>query len=223
MMSFWDIFSSKLPPTIPTTVPTTPSWWSILEDKKEKSKFNDSSQSSYTYDDDDDWEKEERKRARKSLQSQSKRFLQEKSVEVVDVLSQAKLCTKKSYQPTLKLKRLKSDYLDMNFSLCFNAHSIGISVGRSIGRSVAGGAVYGVLNALTEQNTTLDTTPLSDIQIIETISRDGYTKLSNIGLWFELTYDDKLDWHSQFKSDLSTLEKINDTRHSIQKLLDEGL
>lgn len=221
-MNFWDIFSSKLPPTIPTTVPTTPSWWSILEDKKEKSKSNNSSRSSYSYDDVDDdydWEKEERKQAKKSLQSQSKRFLQEKSVEVIDVLSQAKLCTKKSYQPTLKLKRLKSDYLKMDFSRCFNARSIGAS----IGRSVAGGAVYGVLNALTEQNATPYTTPLSDIQIIETISKDGYTKLSNIGLWFELTYDDKLDWHSQFKSDLSTLEKINDTRHSIQKLLYEGL
>lgn len=216
-MGLWGMFPQK------------PLWWSILgalsDDKKEESKSNNSSRSSYTYDDDDDydWEKEERKRARKSLQSQSKRFLQEKSVEVIDVLSQAKLCTKKSYQPTLKLKRLKSDYLDMNFSRCFNAHSIGISVGRSIGRSVAGGAVYGALNALTEQNTTPDTTPLSDIQIIETISKDGYTKLSNIGLWFELTYDDKLDWHSQFKSDLSTLEKINDARHSIQKLLDKGL
>lgn len=212
-MGLWGMFPQK------------PLWWSILgalsDDKKEESKSNNSSRSSYTYDDGDDydWEKEERKRARKSLQSQSKRFLQEKSVEVIDVLSQAKLCTKKSYQPTLKLKRLKSDYLDMNFSRCFNARSIGAS----IGRSVAGGAVYGALGALTEQNTTPDTTPLSDIQIIETISRDGYTKLSNIGLWFELTYDDKLDWHSQFKSDLSTLEKINDARHSIQKLLDEGL
>lgn len=221
-MGFWDIFSPQIPPT------TGGSWRSrsvldvLSDNKKEKSQSSHKSQSSYSYDDDDDdydWEKEERKRARKSLQSQSKRFLQEKSVEVIDVLSQAKLCTKKSYQPTLKLKRLRSDYLKMDFSRCINSGS----VADFIGGGVARGFVYGALGALTEQNTSPHTTPLLDIQIIETISKDGYTKLSNIGLWFELTYDDKLDWHSQFKSDLSTLEKINDTRHGIQKLLDEGL
>ena len=101
--------------------PPKPPLWSFLldvlsDDKKEESKSNYSSRSSYTYDDDDDydWEKEERRQLRSGLQRQSKWFLQEKSVEIVGILSKSGVCLTESYQPTLKLSQLKYDYFDLN-------------------------------------------------------------------------------------------------------------
>lgn len=219
-MGFWDIFSPQIPPT------TGGSWRSrsfldaLLDDKKEQSRSSRTSQSSYIYDYDDDdddydWEKEERKRVRKSLKLKSKQFLREKSVQIVERLSSANLCHKKSYEPTLKLKRLKSDYLNIDFDRCFH----GTSVGDFFNRNATFGGVFEAIK--TPANKSTQST--SDTQVIETISKDGYMKLSNIELWFELTYNDKLNLHSQFQSDLSMLAKINDARHSIQKLLDEGL
>lgn len=208
-MSFWDIFSSKLPPTIPTTVPTTPSWWSILEDKKEESKSNYSSQSSYTYDDDDDydWEREERKRIRSSLQRASKRFLQEKSVEIVGVLSKSGVCLTESYQPTLKLSQLKYDYFDLNSdywktNIVFPYRIAKVKMKND---DVNGSSVPLVMKA------------------VEDFSKEGYESFLNTTLWFNKTYDNKLLFSQKFRADLSMLVQIYNAKNEIKKALHKNV
>lgn len=179
-------------------LPPKPPLWSFLldvlsDDKKEESKSNYSSQSSYTYDDDDDydWEKEERKRIRSSLQRASKKFLKEKSVELIEILSNAKLCSKKVYEPNLKLKSLRYEYFDLSSDYWKSNIAIPYRISKL---------------------------QVSDI-LSQSVSKDAYEVFVNIVLWFNKTYDENLMLSKSFRSDLSMLVQIHNARNEIVEAL----
>lgn len=180
--------------------PPKPPLWSFLldvlsDDKKEESKSNYSSRSSYTYDDDNDydWEKEERKRVRSSLQRKYKKFLQEKSVEVIEVLSNAKLCSKKVYEPNLKLKSLRYEYFDLS-SDYWKAN---IAIPYRIAKL-----------------------QVSDI-LSQSVSKDAHEAFVDVVLWFNKTYDGNLMLGNNFRADLSMLVQIHNARNEIKEALRE--
>lgn len=200
-MGLWGMFPQK------------PLWWSILgassDDKKEESKSHYSSRSSYTYDDDDDydWEKEERKRIRSSLQRESKRFLQEKSVEIVGILSKSGICLTESYQPILKLSQLKYDYFDLNsdYWRANIAFPYRIAKIKMKNDDVNGSSVPLVMKA------------------IEDFSKEGYESFLNTTLWFNKTYDYKLLFSQNFRADLSMLVQIYNAKNEIKKALHKNV
>lgn len=203
IMGFWDIFSPQIPPT------TGGSWRSrsfldaLLDDKKEQSRSSRTSQSSYIYDYDDDddddddydWEKEERKRVRSSLQRKYKKFLQEKSAEVIEVLSNAKLCSKKVYEPNLKLKSLRYEYFDLS-SDYWKAN---IAIPYRIAKL-----------------------QVSDI-LSQSVSKDAHEAFVDIVLWFNKTYDGNLMLSNNFRADLSMLIQIHNARNEIKEALRENV
>lgn len=209
-MNFWDIFSPKLPPDITTGG----SWRSrsvldvLSDNKKEKSQSSHKSQSSYSYDDDDDdydWEKEERKRIRSSLQRASKRFLQEKSIEIVGVLSKSGVCLTESYQPTLKLSQLKYGYFDLN-SDYWKANIV---------------FPYRIAKVEMKNDDINDSSVPLVMKAIEDFSKEGYESFLNTTLWFNKTYDGKLNFSQKFRADLSILVQIYNAKNEIKKALHE--
>lgn len=181
------------------------------DDDLDSKKASRTNQSNYTYDDNDDddydWEKEERKRVRSNLQRKSKKFLQEKSVEVVGVLSKSGVCFTESYQPILKLGQLKYDYFDLNSdywkaNIVFPYRIAKVKMKNGVDDS---GSVPLVMKA------------------IEDFSKEGYEYFLNTTLWFNKTYDGRLNFSQKFRADLSMLVQIYNAKNEIKEVLRENV
>lgn len=59
------------------------------------------------------------------------------------------------------------------------------------------------------------------IKAVEDFSKEGYESFLNTTLWFNKTYDGKLNFSQKFRADLSMLVQIYNAKNEIKKALHE--